>query len=52
VVLQYLSIQSPPQGTIGTENYDGTVAEQVVCSGTGRSVSSGDAINLTPRLPW
>ena len=52
LALQYLTVQSPPQGTIGLENDDGTYAVQLACGGTGRPIGSGDAISLRPDLPW
>ncbi|MCX6030242.1 MAG: S8 family serine peptidase [Chloroflexi bacterium] len=52
LALQYLSVPSPPQGTIGLENYDGTYAVQLACGGAGRPVGSGDAVSLRPDLPW
>jgi subtilisin family serine protease len=52
LILQYLAIQSPPLGTIGLENYDGTVAEQITCATAGRNIVSGDVLSLRPDLPW
>jgi hypothetical protein len=52
LVLQYLSVQSPPPCVIGLENYDGTFAETVWCDGCGRPISAGDAVSLRPDLPW
>lgn len=51
-VLQYRAVQSPTQGTVGIENWDGTVAQQVACQGAGRPPRSGDAISLSAHLPW
>jgi thermitase len=52
LLLQYQVVEALVQGTIGIENFDGTVAEQVVCDGVGRPVNSGDALFLWPILPW
>ena len=48
----YLSVESPARGIVGTENYDGAFAQQVLCNGAGRQVRSGDTIHFTTRLPW
>ncbi len=37
---------------VGTENFDGTYAQQVVCDGLGRGVGSGDVLALETILPW
>lgn len=50
--LQYRAIQSPTAGTIGIENWDGTVAAQVACAGAGNLPADGDAVSLDARLPW
>jgi hypothetical protein len=50
--LQYASVDSAGQATIGIENHDGTVSEQILCHGSGRQVWDGDVISLTPDLPW
>lgn len=52
LLLQYQAIESPLQGTVGTENFDGTVAQQVACDGSGRPLKSGDAVPLRALLPW
>lgn len=50
--VQYRAIQSPTAGTIGIENWDGTVAAQVACAGAGDLPTDGDAVSLDARLPW
>ncbi len=50
--LQYRAVQTPVQGTIGSENWDGTVATQLACNGVGMLPRSGDAFSLVARLPW
>jgi thermitase len=50
--LQYAAIDSSGQGTIGIENHDGTVAQQILCRGSGRKVWAGDVLTLNPVLPW
>ena len=52
LLLQYQTIGSPIEGTVGVENFDGTIAEQAVCDGKGRLISDGDALVLKPELPW
>lgn len=52
LTLQYRSVQTPTPGTIGLENWDGTVATQVACGGIGDLPADGDAISLVARLPW
>ncbi|MDQ1300197.1 MAG: hypothetical protein QG637_114, partial [Chloroflexota bacterium] len=52
LTLQYRAVQTPVQGTIGIENWDGTVATQIACNGAGRLPADGDAISLTAQLPW
>jgi hypothetical protein len=52
LTLQYRAVQTPAQGTIGIENWDGTVATQIACNGVGRLPANGDAIALTAQLPW
>jgi thermitase len=52
LMLQYRAVQTPVQGTIGIENWDGTVATQIACNGVGRLPAAGDAISLTAQLPW
>ena len=52
LTLQYRAVQSPVQGTIGLENWDGTVATQIACGGTGDLPSDGAAFSLSARLPW
>ena len=48
----YRTIESPLPGIIGTENYDGAVAQQVLCNGSGRQVKSGEFVSFETRLPW
>jgi hypothetical protein len=52
VLFQYETVESPVQGTIGIENFDGTVAQQILCNGVGRQVRGGDALLLNPVVPW
>ncbi len=52
LTLQYRAIQTPTQGTIGIENWDGTVTRQVACNGVGLLPSDSDAFSLTAQLPW
>jgi len=52
VLFQYQVVDSPLEGTIGIENFDGTVAQQVLCNGAGRQVRSGDALLMNPVVPW
>jgi thermitase len=49
---KYQTVSLGGPGTIGIENYDGTVATQIACDGVGRMAASGDAISLQPDLPW
>ena len=49
---QYRTVAAPLEGTIGIENFDGTLAQQVLCNGAGRQVRSGDALLLNPVVPW
>jgi subtilisin family serine protease len=51
-LFQYQTVASPVQGTIGIENFDGTVAQQILCNGVGRQVRSGDALLMNPQVPW
>jgi thermitase len=52
VRFQYKTVAAPLEGTIGIENFDGTLAQQILCSGAGRQVRSGDALLMNPRVPW
>ncbi len=52
VVFQYRAVDAPLEGTIGIENYDGTLAQQVLCHGAGRQVQSGEALLMNPQVPW
>jgi subtilisin family serine protease len=52
VLFQYQAVDSPLEGTIGIENFDGTLAQQVLCNGAGRQVRSGDALLMNPVVPW
>lgn len=52
LLLQYRAVQSPVQGTIGIENWDGTIATQIACNGAGRLPTDGQAFALTSELPW
>jgi len=52
VLFQYQVVGSPLEGTIGIENFDGTLAQQVLCNGAGRPVRSGDALLMNPAVPW
>ncbi len=52
LTLQYRAVQTPVQGTIGIENWDGTVTTQLACNGVGTLPRSGDAFALAARLPW
>ncbi len=52
IVLQYRAVQAPVQGTIGSENWDGTVADQIACNGAGDLPADGAAFSLSSRLPW
>lgn len=52
ILLQYLAVQTPTRGTIGIENWDGTVATQVACDGSGDMPSAGAAFALDARVPW
>jgi thermitase len=52
LTLQYRAVQAPVQGTIGIENWDGTVATQIACNGVGRLPTDDDAFSLTAQLPW
>ncbi|MGC8782126.1 MAG: hypothetical protein ACP5UQ_14790, partial [Anaerolineae bacterium] len=52
ILLQYRSVQAPVQGTIGIENWDGTIATQMACNGVGDLPSDGAAFSLDARLPW
>jgi len=52
ILLQYRTLGPLTSGTIGIENFDGTVATQIFCNGSGRLVADGEAISLTAELPW
>jgi hypothetical protein len=52
VLLQYRAVALPLEGTIGIENYDGTLAQQIRCNGTGQQILSGDALLMKPDVPW
>jgi hypothetical protein len=52
VLFQYKTVDLPLEGTIGIENFDGTLAQQVLCNGAGRQVRSGDALRMNPVVPW
>ena len=52
ITANYRTIESPSPGTIGAENWDGTVAQQIQCAGAGLAVRSGDTVQITPVLPW
>lgn len=52
LTLQYRAVQTPAQGTIGIENWDGTVATQIACNGAGRLPTDGEALSLKAELPW
>ncbi len=52
ILLQYHTLQAPTRGTIGIENWDGTVATQIVCDGSGDMPSAGAAFVLDARVPW
>ena len=48
----YLAVDNPSAGIIGSENEDGTLAEQVLCRGLGRPAPVGGSVALTARAPW
>lgn len=48
----YRTVESPLPGILGTENFDGTVSQQVICNGAGRQVRSGEPVYFETRLPW
>ncbi len=48
----YLTVDTPLMGIIGTENADGTFAQSVLCSGAGRQVKSGEPVYFSTKLPW
>jgi subtilisin family serine protease len=52
LALQYRTVQTPVQGTIGNENWDGTIATQLACNGAGVLPADGDAFALSAQLPW
>jgi hypothetical protein len=52
LALQYRTVQTPVQGTIGSENWDGTIATQLACNGAGVLPADGDAFALSAQLPW
>jgi hypothetical protein len=52
VRFQYRTVATPLEGTIGIENFDGTLAQQILCNGAGRQVRSGDALLMNPAVPW
>jgi hypothetical protein len=52
VIFQYQAVESPLEGTIGIENFDGTLAQQILCNGAGRQVRDGDALLMNPNVPW
>ena len=52
ITANYKAVELISPGSIGAENWDGTVAQQIRCAGTGRAVRSGDTVAFTPVLPW
>jgi subtilisin family serine protease len=52
VLYQYQTVGSPLEGTIGIENFDGTLAQQILCNGVGHQVRDGDALLMKPVVPW
>jgi subtilisin family serine protease len=48
----YRSLPDPRAGIIGSENDDGTLAEQLLCQGIGRAAPLGGAIVFAPQAPW
>ena len=52
ITANYQAVEALSPGIIGVENWDGTVAQQIRCGGTGRVVKSGDTLSFSPILPW
>ena len=52
ITANYRSIETLSPGIVGAENWDGTVAQQILCGGIGRGVGSGDSVAFKPGLPW
>ena len=52
ITANYRTIEVPSPGTIGAENWDGTVAQQIRCAGAGLAVGPGATVQITPVLPW
>jgi len=48
----YLAVESPTPGIIGTESFDAAFSQQVLCNGAGRQVRSGDTVQFVTHLPW
>lgn len=52
ITANYQAVEAVSPGIIGVENWDGTVAQQIRCGGTGRTVRPGDTVSFSPALPW
>lgn len=52
ILASYRAIEALPPAIIGTENDDGTVAEEFYCHGTGRRPANGETFRFEARLPW
>ena len=52
ITANYQAVEALSSGTIGAENWDGTVAQQIRCDGAGLAVRSGSSVQITPVLPW
>lgn len=48
----YQAVSPAMPAIIGAENWDGTVAHQVLCGSVGQPVVSGDIIRFQTGLPW
>ena len=48
----YRSVTPATPAIIGTENWDGTVAHQVLCGDVGQPVTTGIPCDFDTRLPW
>jgi thermitase len=52
ITANYQAVEAVSPGIIGVENWDGTVAQQIRCGGTGRAIRSGETVSFSPVLPW
>jgi thermitase len=52
ITLTYYDVDPTLEPTIGAENYDGTVAEQVHCGIASAPITPGDFVDLDALSPW